>query len=31
MIFNQKGDRAYVMNELNSTICVYKYDHLNLN
>ena len=29
MIFNQKGDRAYVMNELNSTICVYKYDHLN--
>ena len=29
MIFNQKGDRAYVMNELNSTICIYKYDHLN--
>ena len=29
MIFNQKGNRAYVMNELNSTICVYKYDHLN--
>lgn len=24
MIFNQKGNRAYVMNELNSTICVYK-------
>lgn len=29
IIFNQAGDRAYVMNELASTIDVYKYENLN--
>lgn len=28
MIFNQTGDRAYIMNELNSTIEVYQYKNL---
>lgn len=29
MFFNKKGDRAYVVNELSSTIMVYKYNQMN--